>query len=315
MKRLVFLLAICIPIVIIFIFIKLSAPVNSSSLTKNFIVNKGDGIKSIALRLETNNLVNNRNIFIFHAYLLGLNRQLQAGSFSLSPSLSTSQIVSKLTQGGRFDVWFKIIDGQRNEEIIKNLPDFVDPKAFLLASKDKIGRLYPDSYLLPTDTTLDQLFTIIDTNFNKKLIDIKKDSTSNLTDQQILILASLIEREARTLNSKQQIAGIFLNRLKINMALQVDASVQFAKDSQLPHPKDYWQPVVKKDLNINSPYNTYKTAGLPPTPICNPGYDAIYAAYHPIGSDYLFYITGHDNLMHYAKTLDEHNANITKYLK
>jgi len=96
--------------------------------------------------------------------------------------------------------------------------------------------------------------------------------------------------------------------------LQVDASVQYARDTKTK-PKEYWQPVAKSDLSIVSPFNTYKNPGLPPAPICSPGYNSIYAAFHPISSNYLYYITGNDNLMHYATTLDEHNANIAKYLK
>ena len=142
----------------------------------------------------------------------------------------------------------------------------------------------------------------------------KINSSTSLTDTQIIILASILEREARTLETKQHIAGILLNRLSINMALQIDATIQYARDSRIK-PKVYWTPVTSADLEIKSPYNTYHNPGLPPGPICNPGYESIYAAFHPINSDYMYYITGHDNQMHYAKTFAEHTANIAKYLK
>jgi len=99
------------------------------------------------------------------------------------------------------------------------------------------------------------------------------------------------------------------------MALQLDATVQYARDSQNKNIKDYWQPISKSDLSINSSYNTYKNPGLPPKPICNPSYNSLFAAFHPTDSDYFYYITGNDSLMHYAKTLSEHNTNIAKYLK
>ena len=98
------------------------------------------------------------------------------------------------------------------------------------------------------------------------------------------------------------------------MPLQVDASVQYARDSKII-PTEYWKPLVKTSLSIISPFNTYKNRGLPPKPICNPSYNALYAAFHPIESNYLYYITGNDNQMHYATNLDQHNANIAKYLK
>ncbi len=300
-------------------FVVNSRPVDpNNTATKTFVVNKGDGVKSIALRLKQNGYINDRYVFIAHALLLGLDHSLQAGAFTLSPSFSTSQIITKLSQGGRFDIRIKIVDGQRNEEIAKTLAqnDLFDKKSFIASAVSKQGMLYPDTYNIPAGCSLTQFFDIVNANFIKKIANIKADETDTaLNDEQIITLASIIEREARTEQSKQYVAGILLNRLAINMPLQIDATVQYARDSRLPQPQQFWQPLAKKDLSLNSPYNTYLNAGLPPTPICNPGYDAIYAAYHPIVSDYLFYITGNDNQMHYAKTLTEHNANIAKYLK
>jgi len=110
------------------------------------------------------------------------------------------------------------------------------------------------------------------------------------------------------------VAGIINNRLKIGMALQIDATVQYARDSKT-HPAKYWLVLTKNDLTINSPFNTYKNPGLPPSPICSPGLDSLFAAQNPTPSDYLYYIHGTDGTMHYAKTLTEHNLNISKYLK
>lgn len=315
MKQLffVFTLFLFVALVALGIFISGSSPVDITGTQKKvFIVNQGDGVNSIANRLQDNGLIKNKYIFIIHAYILGLTQKLQAGSFELSPSLSTSALATQLSKGGRLDVWIKIIDGQRNEEINQSL---FDHKEFLIAAKSKQGYLYPDSYSIPKTATLDQLFSIINANFTSKLSQIKANSNPELNDHELLILASLIEREARTLSSKQYVAGILLNRLKIGMALQVDATVQYARDSKFPAPKNYWSLLAKKDLTIISPYNTYLIPRLPPTPICNPGYDSLYAAYHPIDSDYLFYITGNDNKMHYATTLDQHNTNIAKYLR
>ena len=98
------------------------------------------------------------------------------------------------------------------------------------------------------------------------------------------------------------------------MALQLDTTVEYARDSHLST-KIFWQPASATDVHIISIYNTYLHPGLPPGPICNPGSDSLYAAFHPTASDYLYYLTGNDNLMHYAITLKEHNSNIAKYLK
>lgn len=286
-----------------------SSPVNQNSVSKTFVVNQGDGIVSISRRLKSNQFVRSQLVFIFHSYRLGLNRQLQAGTFLLSSSLSIEEIVQKLSHGGSQDYWLKIIDGSRLEEIKNNVP-----ADFSTLAADLEGQLFPDSYLIPEGYTSQEILAVIQKNFSAKFAEAKLSATNTeMSDSQIVTLASFLEREGRTLVSKQMIAGILLNRLKINMALQVDATVQYARDT-IRAPKVYWQPLSSADLRIKSPLNTYLQPGLPPSPICNPGYDSIYAAFHPTSSDYSYYLTDHSGNMHYAATLDAHNLNIAKYL-
>lgn len=293
------------------------SPVAVDTATREFTINQGDSLASIATRLETNHFIRNRYFFILSAYQQNLNHKLRAGDFRLSASLSTPQIVQKLASGGTHEYWLKIIDGSRVEEIA---PAFtgssIDPAQFIATSKSLEGRLYPDSYLIPADYTIDQVHSLINRNFETKFKDASLNATNTqMTDEQIITFASILEREARTLESKQMVAGILLNRLKSNIPLQVDASVQYIRDTQR-HVTDFWQPLKPTDIdNITSPFNTYKNPGLPPTPICNPGQNSLYAAFHPTESDYLFYISDRNGMMHYAKTLDEHNLNIAKYLK
>jgi UPF0755 protein len=273
-----------------------------------FMVNTGNSLVNISQKLKSNSLIRSRSSFLFYAYTLGLNKKIQVGTFRLSPSLSTKEIVTKLSKGGVSDYWLKIIEGNRLEEIASLFPQG-------LPSNAKEGYLFPDSYLIPLYFNSNQTLEVIQSNFDKKFAEAKKGATNKkLTDQEIVIFASILEREARTLKSKQEVAGVLLNRLQIGMALQVDASVQYARDTKIK-PKEYWQPIIKSDLSIISPFNTYKNRGLPPKPICNPGYNSLYAAFHPVESNYLYYLTGNDNQMHYATTLDEHNSNIAKYLR
>lgn len=296
-----------------------SEPVaNQKSATASFIVNKGEGITSLSQRLETAKIIRNKYVFMFYARQLGLASKLKAGKFNLDTNANVQKVIQQLSEGGTLDYWVKIIDGSRIEEVAAAIPSDArfNSKEFEMKAKDKLGTLYPDSYLIPNNYSADQVITLIEKNFDKKFGEAKANATNlTMTDQQIIIFASLLEREGRSLGSKQNISGILLNRLKLGMALQVDASVQYARDSKIPRPKTYWEPATKADLSIVSPYNTYKNVGLTPTPICNPGYNSLYAVLHPIDSDNLFYITGNDNLMHYAVTLDEHNANVAKYLK
>jgi len=277
-------------------------PISSDTKSRDYVVSSGESLIHIATKLEENKLIRNRYVFLFYTYKLGIKNKIQSGKFRLSPSLSTRDLAIKLSQSAVADYWLKIIDGQRVEEITPRYP------------KSYEGHLFPDSYLIPEYFTSEEILAVIEDNFDKKFKEAKIAATNtSMSDVEILILASLIEREARTLESKQMVAGILLNRFSIGMGLQVDASVQYARDS-LFKPEKYWLPLKSSDLDIKSAYNTYKNRGLPPTPICSPGYNALYAAFHPTNSDYMYYITGNDNKMHYAKTLSEHNANISKYL-
>jgi UPF0755 protein len=304
MKKILAIITIVVIFVIIFFYLQLQ-PVSTDTSTQNFVINQGESLSTIAQRLEQNHFIHNRWVFILIAYKSGLSQKLQAGLFKLSPSQSTSEIVAKLAQGGNTDYWLKIVDGQRLAELSIHFDDSLE------------GYIFPDSYLVPEGYLPPQIYTdIIKKNFDKKLASAKVDSTNNdLSDAQAVTLASILEREARTLPSKQMVAGILLNRLKIGMALQLDTTVEYARDSKIPHPKVYWQPASAADVHVVSVYNTYLHPGLPPGPICNPGADSLYAAFHPTLSDYTYYLTGNDNLMHYATTLAAHNANIAKYLK
>lgn len=282
-------------------------PYSSSQNSIDFTIEKGESLSSIANNLEGQQIIKNNFVFVTYAKLFGFGNKLHAGNFKLSPSMPIKEIINILLKKGSSDYWIKILGGQRISEI--KIQNFNIPL-------EKEGYLFPDNYLIPENYNLDQVLSIIDENFQNKLKEAKADSQDNgLSDQESLTLASLVEREARTLESKQMVAGIFFNRLNINMALELCSTAQYARDSGLPKPKDYWLPLDATDTHIKSDYNTYTVTGLPPAPICNPGYDSLYAVFHPTNSDYLYFITGNDSQMHYAKTLSEHNANIAKYLK
>lgn len=320
MKRVLTAITLSVLLVIagVFSYIKINSKAVSTNTTNvMFVINSGDSLVNISQKLKSKSLIRDQNTFSFYAYYLGLNKKIQAGTFRLSPSLSTPEIIAKLSKGGVADYWLTIIGGTRIEEIASLFPDNVSftKEEFIAQVKSKEGSLFPDSYLIPQYYTINQILEIIQSNFDKKFAEAKIDTTNTkMTDKQILTFASIIEREARTLKVKQGVAGVLSNRLNTNMPLQSDVTVQFARDSK-NKPVKYWTDLAATDISIVSPFNTYKNTGLPPSPICNPGYDSIYAAFHPTESDYLYYLTGNDNQMHYATTLQEHDDNITKYLK
>lgn len=320
MKKFLIVLAVFFLIIISSSFLFVSSnitPISTDVKNKIFVVNQGDGVEAISQNLQKNGFIKNKYAFLIYSFATRQNKKLQSGTFRLSQSLSVPEIIKKLSSGGVSDYWLKIIDGSRVEEVSELFPSGLSftSQDFLAKYKSKEGYFFPDSYLIPSYYDLTQTVEVVNQNFAKKLLAAKENSTSSLIEEDNIILASLLEREGKTLESKQIIAGIITNRLNLGMPLQIDATVQYARDSQNKNISSYWQPLLKSDLQINSSYNTYKNQGLPPRPICNPGYNSLFAAFHPTETDYLYYITGNDGKMYYGKTLDEHNSNIAKYLK
>jgi UPF0755 protein len=154
-------------------------------------------------------------------------------------------------------------------------------------------------------------------NFDKKVTAAMRldAAKTGITFDQTITLASLVEREGRTDADRPMIAGILLNRLHQKMPLQVDATLQYALGYQ-PFEKSWWKKeLTDDDKKINSAYNTYANPGLPPGPIANPGLASIKAAIYPTATDYLYYLHDSTGAIHYAKTVEEHNANVRKYLQ
>ena len=135
---------------------------------------------------------------------------------------------------------------------------------------------------------------------------------------QVIIMASLIERETRGVEEKPVVAGIIYKRLESGWPLQVDATLQYAISNENCKNKidncTWWTPLIKENMNINSPYNSYEIKGLPPTPIASPGLSSIKAAIYPEESGYWFYLHDPDGDIHFARTMEEHNDNIREYL-
>lgn len=285
-----------------------------------FVVKKGESIDSIGQSLEKAGLIRSRAAFKLFIAQKGLSKKIQAGTFKLAPSQNLNQILEELTHG-TLDVWVTLLEGWRREEIAYAIDKAYedngvtfDEAAFLKATENKEGYLYPDTYLLPLSADAATVVSILENTFTNKTAPLKAQIDNNsLSLPKILTLASLIEREAKSPVSRKLVAGILLNRLEIGMPLQVDATLQYAKGFDKKN-NTWWAPPVALDKAINSPYNTYQQPGLPPGPIASPSLSSIEAVLNPTPSDYLFYITGLDGKMYYAKTLAEHNQNIQNHL-
>jgi len=185
----------------------------------------------------------------------------------------------------------------------------ISAEEFLTVAKQYEGYLFPDTYFFSPSADAAAIVAVMRANFDMNTALISEEITAShrpLSD--IVIMASLIEKEARTEESKRMVAGILWNRLERGMPLQVDAVFGYIFE------RDTYSPSLT-DLRVNSPYNTYTHKGLPPGPIANPGIESINAALHPAETNYLYYLTGSDTLMHYATTFAGHQANRNKYLK
>lgn len=288
---------------------------SQSTAEKLFVIQKGESSSSVADRLKRENLIKNALAFKILVYLRGFSDKIQAGDFRLRPSLSAQEIAKALTHG-TLDIWLTFPEGWRREEFTQrlaaNLENF-DNQEFLALTKDFEGYFFPDTYLIPKDASASMVLGIFQKNFEKKFTSSLETAAEkkNLTREQVLILASLVEREAKHEKDKPIVAGILIKRWRNDWPLQVDATLQYAKGSQL----EWWPKVTAQDKKINSLYNTYQSKGLPPAPICNSGLDSIKAVINSQETDYWFYLSDKQGQMHYAQTSDEHNQNIVRYLK
>ena len=289
------------------------SPVSNDNKLVDFLIPKGSSVAQIGKKLEDTGLIKSSIAFKFVVQLTNSQSRIQAGEFQLSPSLSLTQILDSLKKGPK-EIWVTIPEGLRREEVslkfAKTLgKDDVFMDEFLQLTAGKEGYLFPDTYLFPKTATATLISNKMLGTFEKKVGDV--------TFEQI-IMASLLERETFEDSEKPIVAGILYKRFENGWPLQVDATLQYARDSvkckNLVSECKYWEPVYSKDKEINSAFNTYKYQGLPPSPIASAGLSSIKAAISPEESDYWYYIHDNDGKIHFAKTLEEHNENIRKYL-
>ncbi len=294
-------------------------PVDKNDTNKRTIViKKGDTPNTIANTLYLEKLIRNRVVFFIVVKQLGIEKKIQAGDFNLTPAMSAFEIATALTKGS-IDVWITIPEGLRKEEIAeilaKDLPDF-STADFL--SKAEEGNLFPDTYLIPKGANADMVIGILTNTFNEKYSSEMqaKAKRLNLTSKEVLILSSLVEREAQRADDRQPMASVLLRRLYEPMRLQIDASVQYALGYDRDE-KTWWKKgLTVDDLKVDSAYNTYVRDGLPLGPICNPGIAAIEAVLNADPkTPYLYYVNDTAGKLHFARTLEEHEENIRKYVR
>jgi len=278
-----------------------------------FVVEQGDGVREIANSLKAKDLIRDPIVFFLLTKRIGVDKEIQAGDFRLNPSMNVYNIIENLRHG-TLDIWVTIPEGLRATEISaifkEKMPTYEGAWEQTLVKNE--GYLFPDTYLIPREADMDMIVNILRTNFNNKYstLDI---SDTNLTQNEIVTTASLIEREARHEKDRLLISSVIANRFEIGMKLDIDATIQYVLGYQTEQKRWWKKSLTNTDKLINSPYNTYRVAGLPPGPIANPGLASLKAAINPANTSYLYYITDKGGVNRYASDIEEHNANIEKY--
>lgn len=290
----------------------LSATDKNNTTQEIFVIEEGVGVREIANKLKKQNLIKDPIVFFLLVKQKGIDKKIQAGDFRLAPSMGALQIAEELTHG-TLDVWITIPEGRRAEEIAEILEARISTyeDSWIEELKKHEGYLFPETYLIPKQATIGLIVDKLTTTFEEKYKTL--ENPHNYAKERVVIVASLIEREARLDNDRPIIASVIYNRLGIGMKLDIDATLQYMLGYQEDEKRWWKKGLTNEDKKISSAYNTYMRAGLPPTPIANPGLAALKAALNPANTNYLYYITDKDGVNRYAEDFEAHEANIERY--
>lgn len=296
---------------------------------KSVVVPAGSTTKDIADILYIQGLIKNKMLFRAVIEYKGLDGRLKAGEYVLNTAMTSSEIVDYLVSGKQVTHSFTVPEGFTVEQIAELLESkhLVDKDAFLKAAQrqDLIkeflmldettspeqpleGYLFPDTYRVPRTTTEEHIVELMVSRFkevmNQELR--KRAEDIGLSVHQVVTLASIVEKEAMVDFERPLIAGVYQNRLKKGMKLDADPTVLYAlkRTSGL---------LTLKDLEVYSPYNTYKRVGLPPGPIANPGLSSLKAALYPADGDFLYFVSKNDGTHSFNATFDAHSRDVRKY--
>lgn len=301
----------CLSFAIFYVFV--IGPAGSFPERAYFKIRSGETLTSVAERLEEKHIVRSVLLFKTAALLVGSKTGIVAGEYYFESPQNLISIAIRMTHGayGITPVKIRIREGatvrQIGDTLEAAIPDF-DASQFRALTADKEGYLFPDTYFFYPGVEAQEVVLVMERNFEANTAQVRAAANlSKRSFEDVLIMASLIEREASDTKNRRVIAGILWNRLDSGMLLQVDSSFSYILEKSLTK-------LTTSDLRMDSPYNTYVYKGLPPSPIGNPSLDAIEAAANPIYTDYVYYLSDRDGEFHYATTYAQHLANKKKYL-
>lgn len=312
-------------------------PVSTSPRRVTFTVRPGQPAVAVGDDLQERGLIRSSLTFRWEIESRGLGNKIEAGDYELSPSMSTGEIVVLLARGAaRHGTKLTVLEGWRAEQVALRIEELGlaradevlrvvrSPQEYGLTPPDPSatsleGYLFPDTYELVPEATPREIVETMLRQFDRRFGDgpRRRAAIRGLSVGQAVALASIVEREAAQPEERPLIASVYLNRLAGGMKLEADPTVQYAAadlDGQPALSRRVWkQDLTQQDLEVESPYNTYRVAGLPPGPICNPGFDSLQAAVAPAETSYLYFVARGDGFHAFAETHHEHQANVEKY--
>lgn len=269
---------------------------------------------AIGSALKEAHAVNSSFLFQVLTRVTGQHRTLESGMYVFDRPMGLAEVAWRISHGrhGISAVRVTLTEGMTVDDMARTLDAAVagfDTDTFRSLASTSEGYLFPDTYFIYPGTTADKVFLQLRERFDERIATLAggiEEFGEPLGD--IVTMASILEREAQSKEDMQMVAGILWKRLADDMPLQVDAAFGYARG------RNGYTPTAE-DLDSDSPYNTYRNKGLPPTPIANPGMNALEAAITPADNPYYYYLTGNDGRMYYARTFEGHKDNKAKYLK
>ncbi|EKD79322.1 MAG: hypothetical protein ACD_41C00102G0011 [uncultured bacterium] len=263
------------------------------------------GTEGTSTALKEAGVIRSGFVFILHALITGQRTELRSGTYTFSGALSIPQVLTIVTQRQSLqnEIEITLLEGwtvqQMGEALSQALPFSVDD--YVAAAEPYEGYLFPDTYRFFSNATVADVIERQRNTFDQKFTAemVAELAVQGRTPEQAVILASIVEKEAQSLSDKQVAADIFWRRLDNDKRLESDATINYLTKKNDTTPST-------EDLFVESAYNTYRNVGLPPTAICNPGFNALYAVVYPAETEYWYFLTTPDGEMKYSTTYEEH---------
>ena len=286
---------------------------NERGTEVQLLIEKGAGSRRVAEQLAEAGVISHPLLFRLAARVSGLDKDLKAGEYVFLPGISMREVLAIISRGEVHYRRLTLPEGlttARMLELIRAEPNLAGE--ITIAAEE--GELLPETYSYVKGDSRDSIVRRARLAMEKTLEEAWRQNRRKVLKnrRQLLTLASIIEKETGVPEERADVAAVFINRLETGMKLQTDPTVIYALTKGK---KDLGRPLYRKALSVESPYNTYKYYGLPPGPICNPGREAIFAAVHPSDADYLYFVASGTGGHRFARSLKEHNRNVSLYKK